>query len=157
LTVLDKNGISFEEHLDDLLKDKDIEVIDWLGTSDDLKAVAFKIGDEKYVAFCPYLGEDERVAAKMHEYVHHELDLFYSVRATIREREIVEERIKRKTVEWFLKPEILIKLIRRECTFNPYVLAEASQFSADVIEYAEHYYFDLKGITPPDIEDIYLQ
>ena len=157
MTILDKNGISVEEHVDDLFRDSNIEVLDWQGSFDNLKAVAFKVDNEKYVAFRTCLEEDERVVAKMHEYAHHELDLFYSLKSSVRERERVEARVKRKMVELFLKPEYLCEIIERENTFNPRALAEVTHFSADIIEYAEHLYFELKGITPPNIEDTYLQ
>lgn len=154
MTILDENGISFEEHIDDLLLENDIHVFDWdFGTKN--TAIAFIVNGRKYVAMKSCIDEDARVCAKMHEFEHHRLEAYYTLESKARERERAEAKIRRAMIRDFLTPEYLIKLIRRENTFNARALAEVTNFSADLIEEAEDYYFNVKGIKPPVIEDIY--
>lgn len=153
MIILNKN-ISVEENIDDLLYNNNIQVIEYDGF-DKVTALSFVADGEKYVALKSCLDEDLRVLAKMHEFEHHKLNLFYTLTSRLRDRERIESRVNRELIEDFLTPKFLCRLIRRENTFNPRILAEYTNFSPDLIEYAEHLYFDVQGIEPPDIEDAY--
>ena len=141
--------MTIEEEIDDLFYENGIEVMEF-PDFDKVESVSVRDGEDRVVALNPRLCPDRRAVAKMHEWEHHKLNLFYGIE---QKRNVgrMEERVRREVIYDFLPEEKLRHLILLNGTFDPDILAEDSHFSAKEIEYAEFLYYYTKGITAPRV------